>query len=89
MHIKEDRDISDKNDKRNTGWFSTTQAKESGASIYRSLRNGYPVAVSCIQQGKPNFPDVKSCGPVGGEVKPSKKYPKPVNLSSMMKYLLG
>lgn len=80
-----ERDITDKKDKRNTGWFSPTQASEAGAIIFKSLRNGLPVAASCVSETKPDYPDVKPLGPVGVAIKQSTKYPAPVDTKKAKK----
>ena len=66
--------MENKQKNENTGWYSDTQARENGALIYVSARNGYPVCVTAIQIEKPNYEDVKKIGPVGLFLKKSKKY---------------
>lgn len=55
------------------GWYSETQARISGANIYRSARSGYPVLVTCFQEEKPDFDDVKRVGYVAEFLKRSNK----------------
>lgn len=82
--MKEERDITDKTDKRNTAWFSKRQAEAEGAIIYKSLRNGYPVLASCVSEEKPDFEDVsKSLGAVGGIIKISSEFPPPQDTKSL------